>query len=518
MTLTPLHASPEELTPAIGYIRVSMAREEMISPELQRAAILSWAARTRHRIIDWVEDLDKTGRNFKRKIVKVIERVERGDAKVIAVWKYSRFGRNRPGIELNLARIEQAGGHLLSATEEVDATTATGWFQRDVLFSVAAFESMRSGEQWREVQESRRLQGLPSAGRSRFGYIWHPRKIHQPDGSFTLQDERYELDANQAEALVAAYTKYVAGEGFYAIAMQLNDSGHRTVRGNLWYASAIQRYMDSGFAAGYLRFHQASCPEKSFPHDCDNYDLVRHPENAHPSAISDQLWKQYLERRNFTKNAPPRSRSAQYPLTGLCRCKSCDGPSTRHVRKNRDPRYVCMRRKEKGALACVGSGATVTTIMTAVKAFLAALLPQIEAAAEETVIPAQRTVETREGRLAAVEANLTKLDNAINRHMRVYAMADDEDGTLEASYLSTLKELRASRAALVGERSRLEDTGQVVTPQEMRASLVPVVESLLVEWDTLEPAAINVLLRRIVARVEIGKDEEVGVVAVWDEG
>jgi hypothetical protein len=30
-------------TPAIGYIRVSMAREEMISPELQRKSIQDWA-------------------------------------------------------------------------------------------------------------------------------------------------------------------------------------------------------------------------------------------------------------------------------------------------------------------------------------------------------------------------------------------------------------------------------------------------------------------------------------------
>lgn len=89
-----------EPIPAIGYVRVSMMREDGVSPEIQKAAVSEWAARRSRVIVDWVEDLDLTGREFaKRKIAAMIERVSRGEAREIAVWKYSRFGQARGGGE-----------------------------------------------------------------------------------------------------------------------------------------------------------------------------------------------------------------------------------------------------------------------------------------------------------------------------------------------------------------------------------------------------------------------------------
>jgi site-specific DNA recombinase len=105
VTAPPAPRRPALLTPAddwepwIGYIRVSTWKEEKISPELQETALRAWAARTRRRLLEPLTiDLDVTGRNFKRKIMRDIERVERREAKGIAVWKYSRFGRTRDGV------------------------------------------------------------------------------------------------------------------------------------------------------------------------------------------------------------------------------------------------------------------------------------------------------------------------------------------------------------------------------------------------------------------------------------
>jgi DNA invertase Pin-like site-specific DNA recombinase len=161
---------PVELIPAIGYIRVSTWFEEKISDELQKAAIEDAARRRGRTIVKWIPDLDATGRNFKRRIMEAISAVETGSfegANEIWVWKYSRFGRNRHGVAINLARVEQAGGHLISATEEIDATTATGRFTRGMLFELAAFESDRIGEQWRETTNTgERTASPPPEGRA----------------------------------------------------------------------------------------------------------------------------------------------------------------------------------------------------------------------------------------------------------------------------------------------------------------------------------------------------------------
>ncbi|MEV7413497.1 recombinase family protein, partial [Streptomyces althioticus] len=145
-------STPDNGDAWIGYIRVSTWREEKISPELQEAALRSWAKRTGRRLLEpLVVDLDATGRNFKRKIMGVIKQVEAGEARGVAVWKFSRFGRNDLGIAVNLARLERAGGELASATEDVDARTAVGRFNRRILFDLAVFESDRAGEQWKET-------------------------------------------------------------------------------------------------------------------------------------------------------------------------------------------------------------------------------------------------------------------------------------------------------------------------------------------------------------------------------
>ncbi|MEO3868201.1 recombinase family protein [Nonomuraea sp. B12E4] len=155
-----------------------MTLEEKISPAIQRDAIGASAARRGYDIPPgrwpqggWTEDLDVSGRDFQRTITAAIAQVEKGAAKAILVWKYSRFGRNRMGNQLNLARLEAAGGELVSATEEVDSTTAVGKFTRGMLMGLAAFESDRAGEQWAEAYQNRLARGLPPIGGEYFGYV-----------------------------------------------------------------------------------------------------------------------------------------------------------------------------------------------------------------------------------------------------------------------------------------------------------------------------------------------------------
>jgi DNA invertase Pin-like site-specific DNA recombinase len=507
------------LTPAIGYIRVSMAREEMISPELQRASILQWAKASGHRIIDWVEDLDKTGRNFRRRVMGVIERVEAGEVGVIAVWKYSRFGRTRTGVPANLARVEKAGGQLISATEPVDARTATGRLQRGMIMEFNAFESDRAGEEWVAAHQWRRDHGLPSAGRGRFGYIWHPRKRYEPDGTIVLQEEKYIPDPALVPVIRDLYQRYVAGDPYRSLTLWLNAEGHRTVRGALWTTKSVRRYLDSGFAAGYLRFHLHTCTEESFPHDCNAYELVRHPTLHHPVIISDELWEEYQQRREFTKGAAPRARTAAHPFTSLIRCGLCQGAARRNTSRAK-ARYTCMGRSEKGPSACEGTSMPEPDIENLVRARLGEVVEELDAEAERAglAIPSQRHTDPSQRRLEELGELLAKSDRAIVRHMRAYAVADDDDldGMLEHAYQETLKELRGDKSRLSAERDQLRQRVESGDPGAVRGAVVPVVVGLLEEWDTLEPARLNALLRRVVARVELLGGKQARVWMAWE--
>ncbi|MFH8403767.1 recombinase family protein [Streptomyces sp. NPDC018019] len=491
----------DDLEPYIGYIRVSTWREEKISPELQKSAIEEWARKTGRRIIGWIVDLDATGRNFKRKIMRGVEAIEAGFARGIAVWRYSRFGRNRTGNAVNLARLEYAGGRLESATEPVDAETAIGEFQREMIFAFGNFESNRAGEQWRETHEHRRnTERLPATGRKRFGYIWHRRWDPRTE---TLQKERYSLDPETAEIVLEAYERKVHGnEGFTTICAWLNSLGLRTTQGNPWEQSALRKYMDSGFPAGLLRVHNQDCKCTEMS-TCKNFHFM---PGAQPAIVDQELWDAYLAHRELIKSQPPRERNATYPLTGLMRHGDCQrslaafrGGSTGATVNGYG--YRCNWYTKSGGTACTGVSITRAKVEMAVLTFLAnEVAPGVDAA--PPVQQRRRQDVDRARDLAKRERErltkqIKKLSDGLARLRADHAVnADDyEPGEYEAARDKIRKEKAAAEQAL-------QDVVEVeTTPQQV--DFQPLVLGLLDEWDTLTVGEKNGILRKLLRRVSV---------------
>jgi site-specific DNA recombinase len=492
---------PGELVPAIGYIRVSMEREEMISPQTQRAAIEAYAARMGYVIIDWVEELDVTGRNFNRKITAVVDRVKEGEARAIIVWKFSRFGRTRKKREFFLAEIDEAGGHLLSATEDVDAATATGKFQRGMLLEMAAYESDRIGETWAETHAWRLRQGLPASGGPRFGYALLGRVRDEEHRGRTRhvkgEEERYSPDEELgAEALAQSYRSYVAGTGFHVIANELNASGWRTVTGRRWRSQGIRDVLDAGFGAGLLMVHdpQCRCKRKA---KCPRRVWL---PGAQPPVIGPDEWEAYQDRRKLTRALPPRARSPRYALTGLARCGHCrSAMAVSGYGEGGDPVRVCVR--QRSYRDCPGHpSVTEPRLMEAVREQVAQWAADVDAAAEREA--ARLTLR------AGAEDEVTRLETLLAEHDRdlvKLAMNRVKDTLLgDDAWAAAAREARAQRdqveADLEAARGRV--TG---TPS---ADLHPVMAGLAESWDAYPAEALNAILRALVRRVTVYRDGE----------
>ncbi|QKN87557.1 serine integrase [Streptomyces phage Ignacio] len=501
-----------EPEPYIGYIRVSMWREEAISPELQRTAIQAWATRTGRRIIDWVIDLDKTGRNFKRRIMGAIERVERSEARGIAVWKYSRFGRTDSGIAVNLARIEHVGGQLQSATEEIDARTAVGKFYRKILFDLAVFESDRAGEQWKETHQWRRDHGLPATGGNRLGYIWTPRRIPAPDrpGQWIIQDERYDPDPAAVGDVKELFSRKTYGRaGYGALAGWLNELGHTTSRGRPWETSSLRRYMDAGFAAGLLRIHDPACgcDYTAANHGCRRNRWTYIPA-AHPAIISPDLWEAYTTHRAEQRARTPRSRNPVYPLTGLMRCGTCrrDVGATSARRRGKQVlgyAYSCASQYKSGTTICT-SGVWVQRAVVedeVLRWLETEAAPGIDAAPPTaTTPPVDRTKADAARAHAHALAQHEKVTTALQRLAVAAAMDPDRfpPGVFEAA-----------RDQLVAEQqqwAREMQKYQQIEAAPTRATFEPVAVGLVAEWDVLNVSEKNALLRRLLRRVVVTRE------------
>ncbi|QCX77638.1 hypothetical protein C9F11_20015 [Streptomyces sp. YIM 121038] len=506
------HGSPpdEDGEPWIAYIRVSTWKEEKISPELQREAISQWARRTGRRIIAWVEDLDVSGRHFKRKITKCIERSEAGEARGVAVWRYSRFGRDRTGNQYWLARLEKAGGDLESATEPVDATTAVGRFQRGMILEFGAYESDRAGEQWRETHEHRKYKlGLPAQGRRRFGYIWHRRRVPdatEPEG-FRLQKEWYEVDLAVGPTVADLYRAYVDGAGFSVLCGALNRAGHCTTQGRPWQTETLARFMDSGFAAGLLRVHNPECRCRKADGHCRNRVYI---QGAHEELIDFDLWQSYQQRRKEVAATAPRSREGIYELTGLVKCAGCRlGTSLNTARREEGNvpgfSYRCSLRAKSGATACPGILIQRLDVEKEVFEWLKTKAADgIDAAPPtETEPPKHDSTAEQANNITArarAQAEVDKQRQALAR-LRADRAANPEDfgpGEYEEA-ADLIRKERATAQALLDSIPEAE-------PIRDRKEFVPLIVGTVAEWKTLATRERNMMLRKLIRRVAITRN------------
>ncbi|UTN92124.1 serine integrase [Streptomyces phage HFrancette] len=526
--MLPRPRPPADDAPAyIGYIRVSTWKEEKISPELQETAIRAWADRRGVRLLEpLVVDLDTTGRNFRRKIMGAIRRVEGGEAQGIAVWKYSRFGRSRDGVSINLKRLEDAGGQLQSATEEVDAATATGRLQRGILFEFAAYESDVRGEQWREAHDHRRYKlHLPASGRPRFGYIWTPRRVADPaaPSGWRLQDEAYTAHPETGPVMADRYRQYVDGQPFYALMADLNAAGWRTVRGGPWSQQTLMRYMDSGFCAGLLRVHNPACkcPQEERG-NCGNTLFI---PGAQEELIDAELWQMYRERRTAVKATPPRARAPLYPCTNLMRCGGCRGTTPAQsaqrasqgvVTNIRGYSYACGRRSITGTHGCPGVWATRAHVEAEVRRWVEReVAPAVDAAGP---IPAPRTAEVDQRAAAArerarLEVESSRLADGLANLRADHAMnpADYGPGEYEAARDKIRQQQQVTTAAL--ERVSAVETAP------HRADYDQLLIGLLDAWHEMHDSEKNALLKQVIRRVVLVRTDgtaKVEVHPVWE--
>ncbi|WP_439675973.1 recombinase family protein [Embleya sp. MST-111070] len=504
------------LIPAVGYVRVSTWNEEKISPELQRAAIMEWARRRGRVIVDWIEDLDASGRNFKRKIMQAIGAVEQGKAREIAVWKYSRFGRTRHGNAVNIERVERAGGQLESATEEVDARTATGRFQRGVLLEVAAFESDRAGEQWRETHDHRRALGLPATGRQRFGYHWHPRRIPDGIGGWTIQQEWYEPIRDHRPVVRNMFRTYTARDmGYPGVAGWLNECGYMTSWGGPWTGQAVNGYMISGFAAGLLRVHSKECTCGKRSGTCPNHYYM---PGAHEAMLLDGEWEEYLATVKEVRRIAPRARRGSYPLSALSKCGNCrQGATASPYRGMRGGVYRCSYNSKSAGSLCPGIWILRPVVEAQVVEWLGTVAANVDSAPAAPIesVEARQVRKSTEQKLKEAQATRKRAQDALTRLTVDHALSPENyPGDTYAHALAKLKKKHAEADAVV---SKLEPNVEVLPSAD---ELRPIAVGLLAEWKTLTAKEQNKLMHKLARRVEIRREPDrsitVTVHPVWE--
>lgn len=463
-----LRAVPETAPRAVLYLRQSVARDDSISIELQEIAGRDYCAAHGYEVVAVEVDEGISGRTWSKRpaVQRVMEMIDRRDADVIVLWKWSRLSRSRKDWALAADRVDVAGGRIESATEPIDTATASGRFARGVMTEYAAFQSEQIGEQWNEVRARRVSMGLPPTGSVPWG--WINRRTH------------IEPDPEKAPYIVELYDRYLSGQGFTGLAAWLNRTPAKTEKGKPWLQVTVRKLMDSPIHAGYVIY-------RGEVHD-----------GAHEGIISETTWARY-QRSRSDRHVPVKIRDSQYLLSSLI---ACHCGMKRHGKR--------WRAREDGPLyysyACPSTvphpPKSKTVATWKVDGAVAAWLTSLDVAAAPPVNDhARLDVEHYAREITALERRLVSLTEHLVSGL-----------VPEATYRETRDKILADKETLTAELARAERERKLAPADYLRGS-----EQLLGEWETLAFADKQGLVRTLIESVTVLTDHRILIRSAWGD-
>lgn len=366
----------------LGYVRVSRVgdREEtLVSPELQRQRIATFAESRRLDVEMLEPELDVSGGTVSRPILdRAIERIEAGEAKGLIVAQLDRLSRMSLVDALHIIRrIEQVGGEVLAAGEAFDTSTPEGRMGRNVFLSMGEMQLDRYKAQFAAAKVRAALAG-----------IWPIARV--PIGYRKNAERRLEPDPRWAPRVVQAFERRAAGAPWSAVApiLERGLSGIAKIIANRVYLGEI------------------------------NYAGIRNP-SAHPALVGVGLF----EAAQLGHPRPPRGRHGPALLGGLLRCAACRGTLTPDVSL-----YRCNGRRSQGRCpspAIVAKSLIEPLVEHTVLTYLSNR-SYIGHEASDALESARQTLAEADAELAAYQQVTSALEGSFGEGLRARVNAVEE--------------------------------------------------------------------------------------------
>lgn len=214
---------------AVGYIRVSTQGqvEEGVSLDAQRAKIEAWCNLNDAELVAVFTDAGISGARMERREGLQAALKATGKGMVLIAYSISRLARSTSDMLEIAKQLERKGADLVSLTEKIDTTTASGRMVFRMLAVLSEFERDQVSERTKAALAHMKAKG------EKYGPV--------PFGYSELEGRLIEV---KRETRIVAEIARMRDQGiaFQAIADQLNEDGIQGKRGGKWYASTV-RYL-----------------------------------------------------------------------------------------------------------------------------------------------------------------------------------------------------------------------------------------------------------------------------------
>ena len=215
---------------AIGYLRVStiMQVEEGQSLDAQRAKIEAWAALNDYSVKALHRDPGLSGKAMQNRpgLRAALQDCQKGDA--LVVYSLSRLSRSiRDTLEIS-DRLSRIGADLVSLSEKIDTTSASGKMLFRLLSVMAQFESDQMAERVTMGMQHKKAMG------GRIGTI--------PFG-YQLAEDGVRLipDPKEQDILTAVRQHRETGLSLRAIVQRLAEQGYQSRTGQPFQLTQVAR-------------------------------------------------------------------------------------------------------------------------------------------------------------------------------------------------------------------------------------------------------------------------------------
>ena len=325
---------------AVAYIRISSQRQvNNESPITQRTTIQSYADANNIEIVEWFEDIAKSGKNADRvglqDLVKYCGK-HRGKIQHWLVYNMKRASRDTDTYSIQIRTILKAMGVTIrSATEHAVDDTREGRFMESLLVALGQLDNEGKSDVTKDNMRALALQGWwqhpPILGydiHKRLNDLGKARPTLKPNNSAHLVAQVLER-FSKGNITKAELTRYAA------------DIGLRSRYGKKISEDSLHRMLKHPVYAGLLADNHT------------NWELV---PGKHEAIISQDIYELnqtllYGKRKRLgevrLKDNP------EYPLKGLVLCPKCMNPLYASAPKTgaggKSPRYHCSRKTCRGA-------------------------------------------------------------------------------------------------------------------------------------------------------------------------
>ena len=329
-------------TPVALYARVSSDRQDVdLSVAAQLRALRDYADKNGYTVAREYIDEAESGRIADRpEFRKMLDEASKPEAPFaeILVWKFSRFTRKREHAVAFKSMLRRKGVRVVSITEHAD-DSATGRLMEAIIESVDEFYSENLAEEVRRGMREAASRGFWVASRVPYGYA----KRMVQDGA--KKRPTLEPDPATAPVVERIFDMAESGRGILDIAQTLNSEGIANPTGRLWSKNGVHIILRNEAYTGTLLWGVGGK---------DKAEPVR-VDKAFPGIVTKAQFKRV--NRRMRSRAPrkthPRRVGSTYLLSGMVRCRTCDGAlSGQDAKSGKYAYYVCQSIMKRGRDAC----------------------------------------------------------------------------------------------------------------------------------------------------------------------